>query len=287
MPRKRPIKKSRKKPTPTRTPPKSKVAARHRRHKNRRPKNRRKGVVTAALVIIGNEVLSGRTQDANLKFLAEGLNGLGIRLREARVIADDEPTIVATVNELRRRDDYVFTTGGIGPTHDDITAAAIAKAVKRRLERNVEAEARLRRHYRPEDITEARMSMADMPEGATLIDNPVSRAPGFQIENVFVLPGVPRIMQAMFDGLRARLKGGKPVFSKAVIAYIPEGVMAAPLEDVQKAYPETEIGSYPFFRLGKVGTSLVVRGVDHEKVNAAAEAIRGIIRGLGGRPEEG
>jgi molybdenum cofactor synthesis domain-containing protein len=276
MPRKRPLIKSRKKSPPKRRPPKNKTAQR-----------RRKGVVTAALVIIGNEVLSGRTQDANLKFLAEGLNGLGIRLREVRVIGDDEPTIVATVNELRRRDDYVFTTGGIGPTHDDITAAAIAKAFNRRLERNADAEARLLRHYRPEDITEARMSMADMPEGATLIDNPVSRAPGFQIGNVLVLPGVPKIMQAMFDGLKARLKGGRQMFSKAIIAYIPEGVMAAPLEDVQKAYPETEIGSYPFFRLGKVGTSLVVRSVDQEKVNAASEAIRGIIRGMGMEPEDG
>lgn len=282
MPRKRPIKKSRKKPTPTRTPLKSKTAARRRRQKNRRG-----GVVTAALVVIGNEVLSGRTQDANLKFLAEGLNGLGIRLAEARVIPDVEATIVATVNELRRRHDYVFTTGGIGPTHDDITAEAVAKAFKRRVVRNAEAEARLRRHYRPEDVTEARMSMADMPTGVTLIDNPVSRAPGFQIDNVFVLPGVPKIIQAMFDGLKSRLKGGKPLFSKAVIAYIPEGVMAAPLEAVQKAYPETEIGSYPFFRLGKLGTSLVVRSADQEKVNAAAEAIRGIIRGMGKEPEEG
>jgi len=277
MPRKRPPTKSHKKPQPKRHLPGNRPAA----------KRRQKRVVTAALVIIGNEVLSGRTQDANLKFLAEGLNGLGIRLREARVIADDEAAIVATINELRRRDDYVFTTGGIGPTHDDITAEAVAKAFRRRVVRNPEAEARLRRHYRPEDVTEARMSMADMPEGATLIDNPVSRAPGFQVDNVFVLPGVPKIMQAMFDGLKARLTGGRQMVSKAVIAYIPEGVIAAPLEAVQKAYPATEIGSYPFFRLGRVGTSLVVRGVDQEKVNAAAEAIRGIIRGLGGEPEEG
>jgi len=273
MPRKSPTKKPRKKPPPKRTPPKNKAKA--------------NGVVTAALVIIGNEVLSGRTQDANLKFLAESLNGLGIRLGEARVIADDEPTIVATVNALRRRHSYVFTTGGIGPTHDDITAAAVAKAFRRRIERNVEAEARLRRHYRPEDVTEARLSMADMPVGAALIDNPVSRAPGFQIGNVFVLPGVPRIMQAMFDGLKGRLKGGKPTFSLAIVAHIPEGVIAAPLEAVQQAYPETEIGSYPFFRLGKIGTSLVVRGIDQQKVNAAAEAIRGIIRGMGQQPEDG
>ncbi len=280
MPAKRPTKRTLRKPAPKRRPLKKKKKA-------PRGKGRKKGVVTAALVIIGNEVLSGRTQDANLKYLAEGLNGIGIRLAEARVIADDRATIVAAVNELRRRHDYVFTTGGIGPTHDDITAESIAQAFKRRYGRNAEAEARLRRHYRPEDVTEARLSMADMPEGVTLIDNPVSRAPGFQIDNVFVLPGVPRIMQAMFDGVKARLKGGRRVYSKAVIAYIPEGVVAAPLEAVQNAYPETEIGSYPFFRLGKLGTSLVVRGVDQEKVNAAAEAIRGIIRSLGGVPEDG
>jgi molybdenum cofactor synthesis domain-containing protein len=272
-PRKRP---ARKPPPKRRAKPK---AARNKAQK-------KNDVVTAALVIIGNEVLSGRTQDANLKFLAENLNAIGIRMTEARVIADDEATIAATVNEVRRKHDYVFTTGGIGPTHDDITAQSIAKAFRRRFGRNKEAEARLRRHYRPEDVTEARLSMADMPDGVTLIDNPVSRAPGFRIGNVFVLPGVPRIMQAMFDGLKSTLAGGKPMISRTIVAHLPEGVMAAPLEAVQTAHPETEIGSYPFFRLGRLGTSLVVRGVDQEKVNAAAEAIRAIIREMGAESVE-
>jgi molybdenum cofactor synthesis domain-containing protein len=246
----------------------------------------KKDSVTAAVLIIGNEVLSGRTQDANLKFLAEALNAVGVRMMEARVIADDEPAIVAAVNALRRRHDYVFTTGGIGPTHDDITAQCVAKAFRRPFGRNAEAEARLLSHYRPEDVTEARMSMADMPAGVTLIDNPVSRAPGFRIANVFVLPGVPRIMQAMFDGLKSTLAGGKPVISRTIVAHLPEGLVAGPLEELQKTHRETEIGSYPFFRLGKLGTSLVVRAVDQEKVNAAAEAIRAMIRGLGGEPQE-
>ena len=269
-------------------PAKRKVPAVKRPRKKPAPKSSpaKKDSVTAAVLIIGNEVLSGRTQDANLKFLAEVLNKVGVRMMEARVIADDETAIVAAVNALRRLYDYVFTTGGIGPTHDDITAECVAKAFRRPFGRNAEAEARLRRHYRPEDVTEARMSMADMPAGVILIDNPVSRAPGFRIANVFVLPGVPRIMQAMFDGLKSTLIGGRPVISRTIVAPLPEGLVAQPLEEVQKAHPETEIGSYPFFRLGKLGTSLVVRAVDQEKVNAAAEAIRAMIRGLGGEPME-
>jgi molybdenum cofactor synthesis domain-containing protein len=283
MPKKQKTRQRAKTPVLTRTTSSGKRA---RENPPRKPSPRKKDSVTAAVLIIGNEVLSGRTQDANLKFLAEVLNKVGVRLMEGRVVADDEAAIVAAVNALRRRYDYVFTTGGIGPTHDDITAQCIAKAFRRRFGRNLEAEARLRRHYRPEDVTEARLSMADMPEGVTLIDNPVSRAPGFRIGNVFVLPGVPRIMQAMFDGLKSTLIGGKPVISRTIVANLPEGLIAEPLEAVQTAYPETEIGSYPFFRLGKLGTSLVVRGVNQGKVNAAAQAIHEMIRGLGGEPVE-
>ena len=150
--------------------------------------------ITAALLIIGNEVLSGRTQDVNLKFLGENLNDIGIQIREARVIPDVEDEIVAAVNALRARYDYVFTTGGIGPTHDDITSAAIAKAFGRDLTRHPEAEAILRAHYKPEEITEARLKMSELPEGAVLIENPVSKAPGYQVENVIVMAGIPRIM---------------------------------------------------------------------------------------------
>ncbi len=246
-----------------------------------------KPTVTAAIIIIGNEVLSGRTQDANLQFIATGLGEVGILLREARVIADVEAEIVAAVNELRSKHDYVFTTGGIGPTHDDITAASMAKAFGRKFGRNDEAEAILRAHYKPEDVTESRLTMADTPEGATLLENPVSRAPGFQIENVYVLPGVPSIMQAMFDGLKHRLKGGAPVLSKTVTAFIPESVVAPPLGELQDHRPDVSIGSYPFFRDGKLGSSLVARSTDGGALEEVAEAIRELIRGLGGEPHEG
>ena len=163
---------------------------------------------TACLIIIGNEILSGRTVDANLPFLAQELGGIGVVMREVRVVPDDEAEIVGAVNALRARYTYVFTTGGIGPTHDDITAACIARAFGLPFGRNPEAERRLRAYYPPEKLNDARLKMAETPEGAELIDNPVSVAPGFRVENVYVLPGVPKIMQAMFAGLKAGLKGG-------------------------------------------------------------------------------
>jgi molybdenum cofactor synthesis domain-containing protein len=171
--------------------------------------------VTACLIIIGNEILSGRTVDANLPHVAKVLGQIGIRLAEARVVADDEAAIVDAVNACRARHTYVFTTGGIGPTHDDITAACIAKAFGRRLGRNPEDERRLLAFYPPERVNEARMSMADMPDGAELIDNPVSVAPGFRIENVFVLAGVPKIMQAMLDLVLPKLEGGVKIHARA------------------------------------------------------------------------
>ncbi len=243
-----------------------------------------KTAITACLVIIGNEILSGRTEDANLSFLGHHLNELGIRLAEARVIADDEAVIIETVNKCRRRFDYVFTTGGIGPTHDDITSAAIAKAFGVKLERNAEALALLDQQYRHKDINDARLKMADIPTGATLIENPVSKAPGYQIENVFVMAGVPRIMQAMFDGSKHRLKGGEAVLSEAVTASITEGVMAEKLAAVQARHQQVEIGSYPFFRDGKMGVSLVMRHTDAERVEKAAADIKAMLRDLGALP---
>jgi molybdenum cofactor synthesis domain-containing protein len=245
--------------------------------------------VTACVLIIGNEVLSGRTQDANLQYLAKSLNEVGVRLMEARVIPDIEETIVAAVNECRAKFDYVITTGGIGPTHDDITSACVSKAFGVRHVRNPEAEARLRRHYaRPEDVNAQRLRMAEMPEGAELIDNPVSKAPGYRIGNVIVLAGVPRIMQAMFEGFRHKLKGGAPMLSRTVVAFVPEGKMAAGLGAAQAAHPAVEIGSYPFFRDGKLGASLVVRGTDAQAVAAATEAVKATVCAQGGEPiEEG
>ena len=242
-------------------------------------------IITAALVIIGNEILSGRTQDANLQFLGEQLNALGVRLREVRVIPDDEETIVETVNTLRAGFDYVFTTGGIGPTHDDITAAAVAKAIGTRLERHPEAEALLLGHYKPEDVTPARMKMAYIPVGAALFDNPVSKAPGFRLENVYVLPGVPRIMQAMFGLFSHELTGGDPVLAASITSRIPEGRMGMRLGEIQDRYPDADIGSYPFIKDGRAGACFVVRHPDRDTVNAAADEIVAAIRDFGGEPE--
>jgi molybdenum cofactor synthesis domain-containing protein len=230
--------------------------------------------VTACLIIIGNEILSGRTVDANLSYIASRLGEIGIRMAEARVVPDDEAAIAAAVNACRARHTYVFTTGGIGPTHDDITAQSIAKAFGRRFERHREAERRLLAYYPPERVNEARMSMADMPEGAELIDNPISVAPGFRIENVHVLPGVPKIMQAMLDGLLPQLKGGTRVLSRAITVLAPEGdVAAAGLGDIQTHFPGLEIGSYPFWRPEGPGTTIVFRGTDQAQIDAAAEAL--------------
>jgi molybdenum cofactor synthesis domain-containing protein len=229
--------------------------------------------VTAAVIIIGNEILSGRTQDANLAWLAARLGGIGIQVREARVVPDEEAEIVRAVNECRARHDQVFTTGGIGPTHDDITAACVAKALGLPFGRHPEALRRLVAYYPPERLNEARLKMADTPEGAELIDNPVSAAPGFRVENVYVLPGVPRIMQAMVDGLVPKLRGGPPVLSRTIVAFAPEGEIAKPLAEIQGHHPEVEIGSYPFMRFGQFGTSLVFRGTDRQRVDAAVEEL--------------
>ena len=245
-----------------------------------------KGEVTAAVLVIGNEILSGRTKDVNLGFLAEQLTGLGIRLREARVIADLEADIVATVNETRARYDYVFTTGGIGPTHDDITAACVAKAFGVALVLDQRAVAVLTRHYQAGQLNEARLRMAHVPAGASLIDNPVSAAPGFQMGNVFVMAGVPSIMQAMFGGLKHRLVGGPAILSRTVSGFIAEGTIAAGLGALQDRYGQLEIGSYPFFRQGRFGASFVLRGTDAAAIAAAAEELKTLIRDLGAEAME-
>jgi molybdenum cofactor synthesis domain-containing protein len=237
--------------------------------------------VSAALVIIGNEVLSGRTKDANLAYLGENLNAIGIQLLEVRVITDDEAAIVAAVNACRVAYDYVFTTGGIGPTHDDITTAAVAVAFAVAVVRNSEAEAVLRAHYKMQDITEARLKMADVPDGATLLENPVSKAPGYRIGNVYVLPGVPRIMQAIFEGLRHTLVGGAPMLSCTVTSRVQEGVAGQRLGELQTRYPQTAIGSYPFIRDGKPGTCLVVRCTDQAMLDEVADEIRKLVRSFG------
>jgi molybdenum cofactor synthesis domain-containing protein len=243
-------------------------------------------LVTACVLVIGNEILSGRTRDANLPFLATQLNECGVILREARVIPDVEAVIIRTLNEVRAGFDYVFTTGGIGPTHDDITAECVAKAFGVRLIQHPEAVARLRTHYaNPADLNAARLRMANVPEGASLIDNPVSKAPGFRIANVFVMAGVPAIMQAMFGSLRHELRGGPKLLSRTLTAALAEGAMAEGLDRVQASFAELEIGSYPAFRLGRPQVSIVVRGVDAARLEAAATAVAALMRALGGEPE--
>ena len=235
---------------------------------------------TAAVLLIGNEILSGRTHDKNLPYIAEKLNAHGVRLREARVIPDQREVIIATINACRGAYDYVLTTGGIGPTHDDITATCIAEAFGRRLVRDPEAVARLERHYQHGDLNEARLKMAEVPEGASLIDNPVSAAPGFRIENVFVMAGVPRIMQAMLDFVLPQLAGGDPVLSRTVSCLLPEGEIAAALTDVQQQFSDVEIGSYPYFQNGAFGVSLVARSPDAARLETVAAAITAMIAAL-------
>lgn len=238
--------------------------------------------VTACLIIIGNEILSGRTVDANLSYLAKRINEIGIQLHEARVIPDIEETIVATVNACRAKFDYVFTTGGIGPTHDDITSAAIAKAFGVPIHRHPQAEKILRQHYTKEQINEARLKMADVPLGAELLDNPVSSAPGFCVENVYVMAGVPRIMQAMLDAIIPTLKGGAPVLSLSITTDLPEGTIAAGLTDIQNRYPDVEIGSYPMYKMGAFSTTLVLRSADDARNKAAGGEIETLIAQCGG-----
>ncbi len=228
-------------------------------------------IYTACMVVIGEEILSGRTRDANLAWIAVQLNEIGVRLREARVIPDVEEAIIRTVNEVRGGFDYIFTSGGIGPTHDDITADAIAKAFGVPLNVQPEAVARIKARYGLGEMTTARLRMARVPEGATLIDNPISQAPGFRIGNVFVMAGIPVIMQAMFSGFRDQLVGGRPLRSRTIGAFITEGLIATPLGQLQETYPDVTIGSYPFQRDGRYGTSIVFRGPDVARLGAAAE----------------
>lgn len=237
---------------------------------------------TASILIIGNEILSGRTQDINLNWLAKELNNCGVRLREVRVVADIPEAIISAVNALRAQYDYVFTTGGIGPTHDDITSECIARAFGVPYERNKEAETLLTRYYGADKLNEARLKMSDMPRGVTLIGNPVSVAPGFIIGNVYVMAGVPRIMQAMFDSIRHTLKGGKKVDSVTVSTYLTEGTIAAQLTAIQNAFPNVEIGSYPFVRDGKLGTSLVSRHEDAAQLAEVKKQLITMITGLNG-----
>ena len=235
----------------------------------------------AALIIIGNEILSGRTKDKNLAYLAEWLNEIGIQLYEVRVIRDDEDEIIDCVNLLRKKFDYVFTTGGIGPTHDDITTESIAKAFDVELETNPEALKILQGYYKKGDLNEARLKMTLLPKGAELVENPVTKAPGFKMDNVFVMAGIPSIMQGMLEGARIFLETGSKMSSKSIDVFMPESFVATELSQIQDNYLNVEIGSYPFNKDGKFGTSLVMRSADLEALDRCEIEVAEMIKKLG------
>ncbi|CAH1665993.1 competence/damage-inducible protein A [Chelatococcus asaccharovorans] len=238
------------------------------------------GVVTAALLVIGDEILSGRTKDKNIGYIAEYLTAIGVDLTEVRVVSDDEAAIIDALNALRQRYTYVFTTGGIGPTHDDITADSVAKAFGVPIHEDPRAIARLLERIKPEDLNEARRRMARIPEGADLVDNPVSKAPGFWIGNVIVMAGVPTIMQAMLDSVAPKLATGRVMLSETIRAECKEGDVAGPLRAIAERYPDVMIGSYPFNDETGFKTNLVLRSREASRLAVATAAVRDMLTSL-------
>ena len=234
--------------------------------------------VNAAILIIGNEILSGRTQDTNTSTLAKWLNSIGVQITEVRIIRDIEKEIINTLNFLRTNNDYVFTTGGIGPTHDDITAQSVAKAIGVNYEVHKEAYKILESYYKPGEFNEGRQKMVWMPKNAKLILNPTSGAPGFNIENVFCLPGVPSILKSMLGGLKNDIVGGKPILSYTISLRTVESEIANSLTKVQDKNKDVEIGSYPFFQAGKLGVSIVIRSDDQSKIDICNSQILNFIK---------
>jgi len=233
--------------------------------------------VKAAILIIGNEILSGRTQDTNTSSIALWLNSIGVKVNEVRVIPDIENTIVDTVNLLRKVNDYVFTTGGIGPTHDDITAQSISKAFNLEYEIHKEAFKILESYYKLGEFNEGRQKMVWMPRNANLILNPTSGAPGFNIENVFCLPGVPSILKSMLGGLKNKIAGGDPILSYTISLKTVESEIAKSLTNVQDKNKDVEIGSYPFFQAGKLGVSIVIRSEEQGKIDNCVSQIMNFV----------
>ena len=244
------------------------------------PARQRSAHVTAAILVIGDEILSGRTKDKNIGYIAEYLTTLGIELREVRVVSDTMDEIVSALNALRPRYTYVFTTGGIGPTHDDITADAVACAFGVPISLDPRAVAMLSERFGPAELNEARLRMARIPEGADLIANSVSKAPGFRIGNVHVMAGVPSIMQAMLDVVAPTLKTGVKILSETVLANRREGDIGTELATVAKAHPDTQIGSYPFFSDTGPNTNIVVRSREPEKLALAVAAVRAMLAAI-------
>ena len=233
----------------------------------------KKAKVNASILIIGNEILSGRTQDTNTSTLAIWLNSIGVNVHEVRVIPDNEKTIVDTLNVLRKENNYVFTTGGIGPTHDDITAESVSKAFGLKYEIHKEGYKILEAYYKPGEFNEGRLKMIWMPENAELILNPTSGAPGFSVDNVFCLPGVPSIMKSMLGGLKNKIVGGEPILSQTISLKTVESEIANSLTEVQDNNKDVEIGSYPFFHAGKLGVSIVIRSESQSKIDECSSQI--------------
>ena len=234
--------------------------------------------VNAAILIIGNEILSGRTQDTNTNTLATWLNSIGVKVSEVRIIPDSEKKIIETLNILRKKNNYVFTTGGIGPTHDDITAQSISKAFGVRYQIHKEAFKILESYYKPGEFNEGRQKMVWMPENANLILNPTSGAPGFYLENVFCLPGVPSILKSMLGSLKTKIVGGEPIISHTISLRTVESEIANSLSQVQDNNKDVEIGSYPFFHAGKLGVSIVLRSEDQTKIDTCNSQILEFIK---------
>tara|TARA_Y100001936_G_scaffold52950_1_gene51483 strand:- start:197 stop:949 length:753 start_codon:yes stop_codon:yes gene_type:complete len=234
--------------------------------------------ITAGIIIIGNEVLSGRTKDINTSTLAKWLNSLGIQVKEVRVIPDIETSIIETVNNLKKKFNYIFTTGGIGPTHDDITAESISKAFNLEYGFHKQAYSILEKYYKPGEFNDGRQKMAKMPTTANLILNPTSGAPGFYVENVFCLPGVPSILQSMIGGLNNKLIGGDPILSSTISLRTVESEIAKSITEIQNKYNDVEIGSYPFFKGGKLGVSIVTRSADKKKLDECYKEIIDLVK---------
>ena len=232
----------------------------------------------AAILIIGNEILSGRTQDTNTSTLSLWLNSIGVRVQEVRIIPDIEETIVNSVNSLRKIYDYVFTTGGIGPTHDDITAQSIAKAFNLDYEIHKEGYKILEKYYKPGEFNKGRQKMIWMPKNAKLLLNPTSGAPGFSVENVFCLPGVPSILKSMLGGLKNDIVGGEPILSHTISLKTVESEIANSLTKVQDNNKDVEIGSYPFFQAGKLGVSIVIRSENQNKIDNCSSQILDFVK---------
>jgi len=229
--------------------------------------------LNAAIIIIGNEILSGRTQDVNVVSISKWLNDLGVKLEEVRVIPDIEKTIIKVIREVRKKFKYVFTTGGIGPTHDDITSQSVAKAFKLKYSYHQEAYKLLENYYKKGKFNEGRKKMAKMPKNASLIYNPSSAAPGFYVKNVYCLPGVPSILKSMLGGLNNKIVGGDKILSKTLNLRTVESEISVPLKKVQNKFKSVEIGSYPFFKVGKIGVSIVIRSTSKKKIDYCSKEI--------------